>query len=60
MMSLGLWMVVGWMAFVMFTGVVLLAWAWRSGQLANIEAPKYAMLDDREPEPWPERKEQKS
>jgi cbb3-type cytochrome oxidase maturation protein len=56
MMPLGLWVVIGWMAFVVFTGVVFLIWAWKSGQFKDIEQAKYRMLEDREPEPWPDQK----
>jgi cbb3-type cytochrome oxidase maturation protein len=53
MMPFGLWVVVGWMAFVCLTGVAFLAWGWRTGQFRDIEEAKYRMLDEREPEPWP-------
>jgi cbb3-type cytochrome oxidase maturation protein len=56
MMPLGMWMVVGWMVFVILTGVAFLIWGWKSGQFKNIEEAKYRMLEDREPEPWPQRK----
>jgi nitrogen fixation-related uncharacterized protein len=56
MMPLGMWVVVGWMAFVALTGVAFLVWGWRRGQFRNIEEAKYRMLEEREPEPWPERK----
>ena len=56
MMPLGMWMVVGWMVFVMLTGVAFLVWGWKSGQFKDIEEAKYRMLEDREPEPWPQRK----
>jgi cbb3-type cytochrome oxidase maturation protein len=56
MMPLGMWMVVGWMVFVMLTGVAFLVWGWKSGQFQDIEEAKYRMLEDRDPEPWPERK----
>jgi cbb3-type cytochrome oxidase maturation protein len=52
MMPLGLWVVVGWMAFVMLTGVVFLIWGWRNGQFDDIEQAKYKMLEDNEPQPW--------
>jgi nitrogen fixation-related uncharacterized protein len=45
------------MAFVTFTGIVLLVWGWTHGQFRDIEAAKYSMLEEREPEPWPGRKE---
>ena len=56
MMPLGMWVVVGWMAFVALTGVAFLVWGWRRGQIRDIEEAKYRMLEEREPEPWPERK----
>jgi cbb3-type cytochrome oxidase maturation protein len=56
MMPLGMWVVVGWMAFVALTGVAFLVWGWRCGQFRDIEEAKYRMLEEREPEPWPERK----
>lgn len=54
-MALGLWIFLGWMIFVVFTGVAFLIWAWKSGQFRNVEEAKYRMLEDRMPEPWPER-----
>lgn len=56
MMPLGMWAFLLWMIFVTLTGVVLLAWGWRSGQFRNIEEAKYRMLEEREPEGWPGRK----
>jgi len=53
MMPLGLWVVVGWMVFVITIGIFSIIWGWRHGQFRNIEEAKYRMLDDREPEPWP-------
>jgi nitrogen fixation-related uncharacterized protein len=58
-MALGLWVFLGWMAFVVFTGAVFLIWAWKSGQLRNVEEAKYRMLENREPEPWPQKSEKK-
>lgn len=52
MMPLGGWAMLAWMLFVISTGIGLLLWAWRNGQLHNIEEAKYRMLDDAEPEPW--------
>jgi nitrogen fixation-related uncharacterized protein len=56
MMPIGLWVVVGWMVFVIFTGIAFLVWGWENGQFRNIEEPKYAMLEEREPEPWSDQK----
>jgi cbb3-type cytochrome oxidase maturation protein len=53
MMPLGMWVVVGWMALVILTGLGFIVWGWRSGQFSDIEEAKYRMLEDREPEPWP-------
>lgn len=56
MMPLGMWVVVGWMALVALTGVIFLAWGWKNGQFKDIEEAKYRMLEEKEPEPWPDRK----
>jgi nitrogen fixation-related uncharacterized protein len=58
-MALGLWVFVGWMIFVVGTGITLLIWGWKTGQFKNIEEAKYRMLEDREPEPWPEKPQEK-
>jgi cbb3-type cytochrome oxidase maturation protein len=55
-MAPGLWVIVGWSAFVIFTGIVAFIWGWKNGQFRNIEEAKYRMLEDREPEPWPDAK----
>jgi cbb3-type cytochrome oxidase maturation protein len=55
-MPFGMWVVVGWMALVSFTGVLFLIWGWKNGQFKDIEGAKYRMLEDREPEAWPEQK----
>ena len=57
-MPLGLWIVVGWMAFVMLTALILLFIAWQSGQFKDIEEAKFRMLEEREPEPWPEKRKE--
>lgn len=56
-MALGLWVFLGWMIFVVGTGLGLLIWGWKTGQFKNVEEAKYRMLEDREPEPWPEKPE---
>ncbi len=53
-MPLGLWLVVGWMILVALTGVAFLIWGWKRGQFRDIEEAKYRMLEDREPEAWPD------
>jgi nitrogen fixation-related uncharacterized protein len=58
-MALGVWVFLGWMIFVVFTGVAFLIWAWQNGQFRNVEEAKYRMLEDREPEPWPEKPKKK-
>ncbi len=55
-MPLGVLMAFGWLAFVVLSLVGLMAWAWKHGQFKNFEEAKYRMLEDHEPEPWPERK----
>ena len=54
-MPLGLWIVVGWMAFVMLTAIIMLIIAAQTGQFKDVEEAKYKMLEEREPEPWPEK-----
>lgn len=53
-MALGVWMIFGWMVFVALTGCAMLIWGWKHGQFEDIEEAKYKMLEDREPEPWPD------
>ena len=55
MMPYGMWVVVGWMVFVVLTGVMFILWGWQSGQFRDIEEAKYRMLDEKDPEPWPGR-----
>jgi cbb3-type cytochrome oxidase maturation protein len=52
-MALGVWLIVSWMVFMAAVGVVLFAWGWRRGQFRDVESSKRAMLEDRDPEPWP-------
>jgi len=56
-MPLGLWVVTGWMGFVILTGIGFLIWGYARGQFRHIEEPKYIMLEDREPQPWPEHRD---
>jgi cbb3-type cytochrome oxidase maturation protein len=56
MMPWGMWVVVGWMALVSFTALLLFVWGCEHGQFDDIEEAKYKMLEDKEPEPWPGRK----
>jgi cbb3-type cytochrome oxidase maturation protein len=55
-MPLGMWMLLVWMIFMACVGIAFALWGWRRGQFHDIEEPKYRMLEDREPEPWPDRK----
>ena len=57
-MPLGLIFFIGWMAFVVLTGIIFLVYGFMTGQFKDIEEAKYRMLEDREPEDWPGRKEQ--
>ncbi|MEZ7196294.1 cbb3-type cytochrome oxidase assembly protein [Pseudodesulfovibrio karagichevae] len=56
-MNHGMWVVLGWSAFVILTGIVFLVWGWRRGQFKDVEEAKYRMLEDREPAPWPDKEE---
>ena len=55
MMPFGLWVFVGWMVLVALTGVAFLIWGWKRGQFKDVEEAKYKMLEDKEPEPWPDK-----
>jgi nitrogen fixation-related uncharacterized protein len=59
-MYIGLWVFVGWMIFVALTGIYMLIWGFKTGQFRNIEEPKYRMMEDREPEPWPGREDKET
>ena len=52
MMPFGMWVVVGWMLFVILTGIVMLVWGWKHDQFKDIEEAKYKMLEDQEPQDW--------
>jgi nitrogen fixation-related uncharacterized protein len=56
MMPIGMWVVVGWMAFVAITVIAFIIFAWKSGQFKDVEEAKYRMLEDKQPEPWPHQK----
>jgi cbb3-type cytochrome oxidase maturation protein len=58
-MPMGLWVVVGWMALVSLTGLILIAWGLKTHQFDDIEAAKYPMLADNEPVGWPGREKAK-
>ena len=53
MLSIGTWIMLGWMLVVFLIGIGFLVWGWRNGQFKEIESAKFSMLEDREPEPWP-------
>jgi len=55
-MPLGLWLLVGWMIFMVLVGIAFIVWGWRKGQFRNIEEAKYKMLEDNEPQPWTRKK----
>jgi cbb3-type cytochrome oxidase maturation protein len=52
MMPTGLWVVVGWMLFMMAISIVALIWGYKNHQFDDIEEAKYRMLEDKEPQPW--------
>ncbi len=55
-MTVGMIFFIGWLLFMALTVFAFFFWAWKENQLLNIEEPKFAMLEDREPEEWPGRK----
>jgi nitrogen fixation-related uncharacterized protein len=56
MMPFGMWVVVAWMIFVPLVAIGLILNGWKTGQFKDVEEAKYKMLEDRDPEPWPDRK----
>jgi nitrogen fixation-related uncharacterized protein len=54
-MSVGAKLLLFWIGTAVIIGVALFVWGWRTGQFRNIEEAKYRMLEDKEPEPWPEK-----
>jgi len=52
-MTLGVWLIVMWMAFMVLVGGMLFVWGWLGGQFRDIEESKYRMLEDRDPAPGP-------
>ena len=55
-MSLGVFTMAAGMAVIALTGVGFLIWGLTHGQFKDVEEPKYRMLEDREPQPWPKKK----
>ncbi len=49
-------MFLAWMALEVVYVAGMIAWGFETGQFKDIEEPKYRMLLDVEPEPWPGRK----
>lgn len=59
-MAVGVIMFAAWLAFMALTVIAFVVWAYKEGQLKDIEEAKYRMLVDREPEPWTGREESQS
>ena len=59
-MSFGVLFMIAFMAFVVLTAVAMLIWGWKRKQFRNIEEAKYTMLEDKEPQDWPDRKGEQS
>ncbi len=51
-MPKGLWVVVGWMFFMMLAVIFAIIWGLKHHQFDDIEEAKYRMLEDKEPQPW--------
>jgi nitrogen fixation-related uncharacterized protein len=56
-MPLGLVAFLGWILFVTLSALALFIWGWRTGQFKDINKSTFTMLEEREPEAWPGRKE---
>jgi len=59
-MSLGVLVLVIGMIVIALSGIGFLIWGISTGQFKNVEEAKYKMLEDKEPEPWPDQKGEKS
>ncbi len=46
---------IAWTALEVVVVIAMIRWGLENGQWKDIEEPKYRMLIDREPEPWPGR-----
>ncbi len=55
-MAIGVIMFLAWMALEVVYVAGMIAWGFETGQFKDIEEPKYRMLLDVEPQPWPGRK----
>jgi len=53
---MGIIMFLAWMALEVVYVAGMIAWGYETGQFKDIEEPKYRMLVDLEPQPWPGRK----
>lgn len=58
-MSVGAKLLLFWIGSAAIIGIGLLMWGRRTGQFKDIEEAKYRMLEDREPEPWPGREDER-
>ncbi len=54
-MPAGLVLFIAWMALEAVVVLASIVWGFENGQWKNIEEPKYRMLLDIEPQPWPGR-----
>jgi len=59
-MSLGAIVLFGSMVVVGLTGIGFLVFGITTGQFKNVEEAKYNMLEEKEPEPWPHQKGDRS
>lgn len=57
MMPIGMWVVVGWMLFIVLIAILFFVWGLGTKQFKDVEEAKYKMLEDKEPAPWPGREE---
>lgn len=54
-MAIGVILFIAWILFMAISVIGFLVWYFKEGQHKDIEEPKYRMLEDHEPEPWPGR-----
>ncbi len=59
-MPIGILLFLAWMALEAVVVLAMIVWGFENGQWKDIEEPKYRMLVDREPQPWPGREKPSS
>jgi nitrogen fixation-related uncharacterized protein len=59
-MALGVIVLIAGIIVIAVIAVIFLIWGIKTKQFKNVEEAKYTMLEDKEPQPWPNQEEKKS